>query len=404
MVTARKPATGTTGTPTVYDVAERASVSIATVSRVYRSPDAVRAPTREKVLAAARDLGYVPSGSARGLASRTTGILGLCIPDYADPETDAPGDGDENAATLYADHIIRGMERAARSRGFALLVAASLRDDPTSLVATVAGHVDGFAVMSRTVAARELETVSRRMPVVMLAGPPELDHLDNVQVDNRDGQRELTRHLIEEHGLADLAFVGGPADSPDAEARFLGYRDACRDAGLPVPAEPALRGDLTRTAGRDAARVLIDAAASGAVSRAGAASGSAAASGAVPGAASGAASGGGPDPAAGLPDALILANDQMAVGALEEFAAHGVRVPEHIAVTGFDGIPLGAMAQPPLTTVRQPSRRIGEEAVALLVDRIGAPAREPHAVVLPVTLVLRASCGCVEPVPAPRRG
>ncbi|WP_335982381.1 MULTISPECIES: LacI family DNA-binding transcriptional regulator [Streptomycetaceae] len=382
MATARKPATGTTGTPTVYDVAELAGVSIATVSRVYRSPDAVRAPTREKVLAAARDLGYVPSGSARGLASRTTGILGLCIPDHADPETDTPGDGDEGAATLYADHIIRGMERAARSRGYALLVAASLRDGPSSLVATLAGHVDGFAIMSRTVAARELETVSRRMPVVMLAGPPELDHLDNVQVDNRAGQRELTRHLVEEHGLRRLEFVGGPADSPDAEARFLGYRDACRDAGLPVPEEPALRGDLTRTAGRDAARALIDAA-GGAVA--------------------------GPDAAAGgaergLPDALVLANDQMAVGALEEFAAHGIRVPEDIAVTGFDGIPLGAMAQPPLTTVRQPSRRIGEEAVALLVDRIGAPPREPHALMLPVALVLRASCGCAESVPAPRRG
>jgi LacI family transcriptional regulator len=385
-------ATGVTGTPTVYDVAERASVSIATVSRVYRSPDAVRAPTREKVLAAARDLGYVPSGSARGLASRSTGILGLCFPDYTDPETDAPGDGDENAATLYADHIIRGMERAARSRGYALLVAASLRDGPTSLVATLAGHVDGFAVMSRTVDAKELETVSRRMPVVMLAGPPELEHLDNVQVDNRDGQRELTLHLIREHGLDELVFVGGPADSPDAEARFLGYQDACREAGLPVPPEPLLRGGLTRTAGRDAARVLIEGA--GDAFGSGLNSGSGLDSGPGPGSAG----------AAGLPDALILANDQMAVGALEEFAAHGIRVPEDIAVTGFDGIPLGAMAHPPLTTVRQPSRRIGEEAVALLVDRIGAPRREPHALMLPVSLVLRASCGCGETVPAQRRG
>ena len=369
MVTARKPETGT---PTVYDVAERAGVSIATVSRVYRSPDAVRAATRDKVLAAARDLGYVPSGSARGLASRNTGILGLCFPDYTDPGTDTPGHGDENGATLYADHIIRGMERAARSRGFALLIAASLREGPTNLVATLAGHVDGFAVMSRTVDAKDLETVSRRMPVVMLAGPPELEHLDNVQVDNRSGQRELTRHLIAEHGLTELAFVGGPADSPDAEERFLGFQDACRDAGLPVPPEPTLRGGLTRTAGRDAARTLVDRSGSGG--------------------------------AAGLPDALILANDQMAVGALEEFSAHGIRVPEDIAVTGFDGIPLGAMAHPPLTTVRQPSRQIGEEAVALLVDRIGAPQREPHALVLPVSLVLRASCGCGESVPTQRRG
>ncbi|MGW7716387.1 LacI family DNA-binding transcriptional regulator, partial [Streptomyces chartreusis] len=210
-------------TPTVYDVAERSGVSIATVSRVYRNPDSVRAATRERVLAAARELGYVPSGNARGLASRSTGVLGLCFPDYADPGT--ADIEDDDAAMLYSDQIIRGMERAARRHGYALLIAASLEGGPESLVAKVAGRVDGFAVLARTVPTEELEVISRRQPVVMLAGPradPSLDHLDHVEVANEDGQYELTRHLLNDHGLRRLAYIGVDESSPDVGGRHRG--------------------------------------------------------------------------------------------------------------------------------------------------------------------------------------
>jgi LacI family transcriptional regulator len=228
------------GAPTVYDVAERANVSIATVSRVYRNPDSVREQTRDRVLAVARELGYVPSGSARGLATRSTGVLGLCFPDHADPdvgeqvetlptgEHDESPHADEHDQTLYADGIIRGMERAARRNGYALLIAASLADGPESMVASMAGRVDGFAVLARTVATADLELLARRLPVVMIAGPREIDHLDHVEVANRAGERELTTHLIARHGLRRLAFIGGAADSPDAQARFAGYQEARR--------------------------------------------------------------------------------------------------------------------------------------------------------------------------------
>ncbi|AXQ56857.1 LacI family DNA-binding transcriptional regulator [Streptomyces koyangensis] len=362
---------GVAGTPTVYDVAGRAGVSIATVSRVYRSPESVREATRERVLVAARELGYVPSGSARGLASRSTGVLGLCFPDYSDPDAESEAAAvdadDDHAFMLYSDQIIRGMERAARRHGYALLIAASLTGGPESLVAKVAGRVDGCAVLARTVPTEDLEVISRRLPVVMLAGPPEqdgpggLDRLDHIEVANAEGQRELTRHLIEDHGLRRLTFVGGIEDSPDAEARFAGFRDACRAAGLPVPDEPDLRAELmTQAGGARAAEELVDRA--------------------------------GPD---GLPEGVLFANDQMAVGALHALARRGLRVPEDLAVTGFDGIPLGRLVQPALTTVRQPMRRLGEEAVELLVRRLAEEQRgEPESLVLPVEVVRRASCGC----------
>lgn len=345
----------------MYDVAERSGVSIATVSRVYRTPDSVRAQTRERVLEAARQLGYVPSGNARGLASRTTGVLGLCFPDYADPdaEADAEADSDaDDAVMLYSDQIIRGMERAARRHGYALLIAASLEGGPESLVAKVAGRVDGFAVLAQTVPTEDLEVISRRLPVVMIAGPREIDHLDHIVVANADGERELARHLIEDHGLRRLAFVGGEVESPDAEARFLGFRQACRDARLPVPDAPDLRAEMmTQAEGARAAEELLD--------RDGE-----------------------------RPQGVLFANDQMAVGALRALERRGVRVPEDIAVTGFDGIPLSRIVRPPLTTVRQPIRQLGEQAVELLVQRLGNSGSEPVSLMLPVSLIRRASCGC----------
>ncbi|MFJ3666965.1 LacI family DNA-binding transcriptional regulator [Streptomyces sp. NPDC090106] len=354
-------------TPTVYDVADRSGVSIATVSRVYRNPDSVRAATRERVLAAARELGYVPSGNARGLASRSTDVLGLCFPDYADPDT--ADIEDDDAAMLYSDQIIRGMERAARRHGYALLIAASLAGGPESLVAKVAGRVDGFAVLARTVPTEELEVISRRQPVVMLAGPradPSLDHLDHVEVANEDGQYELTRHLLHDHGLRRLAYVGVDETSPDVEARFRGFRRACAEAGVAPGPEPALRMPMmTRAEGARAADLLCD---------------------------------GGGEPF----EAFVFANDQMAVGALQALDRRGVSVPDTVAVTGFDGIPLSRIVRPSLTTVRQPMVRLGEQAAELLIARLrGESGTEPVSLMLPVSLARRASCGCPDTGPGP---
>lgn len=199
----------------------------------------------------------------------------------------------------------------------------------------------------------------------MLAGPrakdPSLDHLDHVEVANEDGQYELTRHLVHDHGLRHLAYVGLVDESPDVEARFRGFRRACHEAGIEAAAASALRMPMmTQAEGARAAHLLCE---------------------------------GDGD----RPEAFVFANDQMAVGALQALERRGVRVPDDVVVTGFDGIPLSRLVRPALTTVRQPMVRMGEEAVDLLVRRLsGQPPEEPVSLMLPVGVVRRASCGCDE--------
>lgn len=213
---------------TVYDVADRAGVSIATVSRVLRSPDAVRPVTRERVLDAVAALGYVPSGSARGLAERRTGVLGLSFPGF-DAEEDAPPldalsaadseappfaivreeaevDG-RHTSMLFLDEVLRGAELEAWKQGFVLMVGVG-RDDPDrSTVRDMAGRVDGLMVLASSVPDDVLARLARRIHVVVLSGPPRGDHYDHVTVSNAEAVAELTRHVLAQVGDGRLAFL-----------------------------------------------------------------------------------------------------------------------------------------------------------------------------------------------------
>lgn len=342
--------------PTVYEVAELAGVSTASVSRVLAGNDRVRPETRAKVLSAVSELGYVPSGAAQNLANRRTGVLGLCFPDLV-------GDQDivESDTMYWYDEVIRGMERAARRSGFAVLIAASHESDDENMLTMVASRCDGLAVVAHTVPSRTLERLARRMPVVMLAAPQQPveqgGRLDHLSVASRAGAYELTAHLLDTHGYRDVRFVAGP-DSQDSVSRFLGFRSALVERGLPAPEQPELVGDFTTVGGgRVVTRLLEN---------------------------------------GGVPRALVCVNDQTAVGAMAALRQAGVRVPQDVAVTGFDGIQLGRHLRPSLTTVVQPMHAFGAEAVRLLRDRIADSTLPGRDVELPVRLEPRASCGCPE--------
>ncbi len=352
--------------PTVYEVAELAGVSTASVSRVLAGNDRVRPETRAKVMAAVAELGYVPSGAAQNLANRRTGVLGLCFPDPV-------GDQDivESDTVYWYDEVIRGMERAARRAGFAVLIAASHESDDENMVTMVASRCDGLAVLAHTVPSATLERLAQRMPVIMLAAPREQgpgsggagsangtgSRLDHLSVANRDGAYALTAHLVDVHGHRDVRFVAGP-DSADSVSRFTGFRAAMAERGLPAPEQPDLVGDFTTAGGKRVVSALL-------------AGGS-------------------------VPRALVCVNDQTAVGAMAALRQAGVSVPDEVAVAGFDGIQLGQHVRPSLTTVVQPMQAFGAEAVRLLRDRIADNSLPGRDIELAVRLEPRASCGCPE--------
>lgn len=352
--------------PSVYEVARHAGVSTATVSRVLAGYERVLPATRDKVLNAVSELGYVPSGAARDLAARRTGVLGLCFPDLGQ---------DEGDAAYWYDEVIRGMERAARRSGYAVLIAASHHRDDSGLVLSIAGRCDGLVVLARTVPMAMIEHVATRIPVVLLAageGPADdagpgggeaADGgaagggrpgraIDNLAVANETGAYQVTSHLADGHGYRDICFIAGPPDSPDSARRLDGFRRATAGLGQAV----VRYGDFTTAGGRRAAERII---------------------------------------AAGrVPRALVCANDQTAIGVMAALRQAGLSVPGDVAVTGFDGIQLGQHLQPSLTTVVQPMAALGDTAVAMLSDRIGGAELPPRTVELPVRLELGGSCGC----------
>ncbi|GAB3454599.1 LacI family DNA-binding transcriptional regulator [Kineococcus endophyticus] len=365
-------------TPTVYDVADRASVSIATVSRVLRTPDAVREATRERVLDAVRDLGYVPSGNARALAGRKTGVIGLCFPGHdALEEEDRPApeltdgvrvvdDRRRGAApqspNLYFDEVLRGAEVEAWRRGFALMVAAGRGPARDVIVNDIAGRVDGLAVLARTVSDDLLVHVARRLPVVLLAdaartGAEPPDGLDHVSVDNAAGMQALVTHVVERLGVRDLVYVAGPADSPDDAERQRGLFAALDAAGLDRAVVEHVRGDFRRDTGDAAVADLLG---------------------------------------RRVPRALVCANDQSALGALDALRRRGLRVPDDVYVTGFDGLDVGRFTEPPLTTVAQPMAELGRAAVRAVVDRLADPGAPLLSSRLPVQVLLRESCPPVD--------
>jgi LacI family transcriptional regulator len=335
---------------TIYEVAKRSGVSTATVSRVMADGKGFSPATRDRVLATAEELGWVPSGQARGLASRRAGIVGLLFPDLG-----RSGDAEEESP-LYIDQVIRGAERAATAVGDAVLIAATQTASGRELAFSVAGKVDGLVVMARSLSDEDVAAISRSIPVVVLARQFVRTGHDFVGAENRGGCRDITAHLIAEHECTDLAFLAGPAESPDSDERFAGFAEALHQAGLAAPDAPAAAGGFTEVGGRLAVERML---------------------------------------AEGRrPHAIVCGNDEMAMGALAALRSARLTVPGDIAVTGFDDIAAARHGRPALTTVRQPMRELGEHSVRMLLDRISDPAAPPHSVVLPTELVIRRSCGC----------
>lgn len=326
------------GRPSIYTVAEQAAVSIATVSRVLSGSPAVAPATRERVLAAADELGWQPNRLARGLAGEPAGAVGLVFPDLVGQ---------------YVAGIVQGFEHEAIATDRSVLVLGT-HGRPTSerMTMDLAVHVDGLVVMDRTIsddAVRRLE--ERGTPVVLLARPP-IDDVPAIRSENRRVASEVAAHLLG-HGHTRLAFLGDPDAAPDLHDRLEGFRDAHVDAGRRAPGKP-VRVGFSQDDGYDAAMSLL--------------------AGARP------------------PTAVMCATDELAAGVYGAARDLDLQIGPELALTGWDDIPLGRALSPALTTVGQPVQELGRRAASLLARRIAGEPTTSDTV--PTAVVLRRSCGC----------
>ncbi|GAB4085818.1 LacI family DNA-binding transcriptional regulator [Myceligenerans cantabricum] len=338
--------------PTLEDVAKVAGVSRATVSRVINGKRKVAPAVQETVLEAIAETGYVPNRAARSLVTRRTGMAAVVVSGSAD----APGEEAEPARVLsdpFFGRVVGGFVRSLRRHDVhpVLLFADTPEAEDQTVSYLRLGNVDGTLLVS-THGDDPLpgRLVDAGRPVVMFARPARPIPVSYVDLANADGGRLAARHLLD-HGCRSPGVISGPVDVPAARDRTDGFRDLAARRGHAYV--PSVVGDFTFTGGEAAtAQLLADA----------------------------------PDV-----DGIFVSNDLMAQGALHLLRTRGRRVPEDVAVVGFDDSPVATQTRPHLTTVRQPAERMAEQMVDLLVERMDAPDQPVRSVIFDPELVVRDS-------------
>lgn len=322
---------------TVREMARLAGVSVATVSRVFNGTGQVSEEMRQRVLESIKAHGYQPDHRGRALAARRHNAIGLVFPGLAGP---------------YFGELIQGFElEVVQSQAAVHILCTHMRSDSDEQVIEMARRVDGLAVLGGTVSDDAVLRLAGALPVVVLAGKGP-GAVPSIRAENHDAMRALTTHLLETHGLRDLIFVGSPDGSPDISERWDGFRAAHRDTGRAQRRRP-VRAALRQEDGVQVATQLLKR---------------------------------GP-----LPQALVCANDETALGVLVGLLGAGVRVPEDVVITGFDDVQMASLVAPALTTVRQPIRELAAETARQLLRATSDP---PESRLLPTELVIRRSCGC----------
>jgi len=328
---------------TIKDVAREAGVSVATVSRVFNNSAVVSEGTRKTVREVAERLNYWPNGAARSLITNRTQAIGVMLPDLFGE---------------FFSEILRGMDWTARKSGLHLLVSSSHADaaDLVSGLRTTRGRIDGLIVMAPDLDARAaIRALANNLPLVLIDPGPGFEGCDSISIANQAGAAAVVSHLVT-LGHRRVATIAGPRRNADARQRLEGYRAALRAAGVEIAAGYEIPGEFTEPSGYAAVASLLAL-----------------------------------EP---RPTAVFAANDYMAIGVLGALSDAGVRVPEDIAVVGFDDMAMARYLNPPLTTVHVDAYRLGERAVEILLDgpRSRTGRRAQHEV-LPTELAVRSSCG-----------
>lgn len=327
---------------TIKDVAKRAGVSTSTVSHVMNATRFVSDDKRQRVNAAVRELGYRPSSIARSLKVKRTGTIGMLVTTSSNP--------------FFAE-VVQGVEQRCYERGYTLFLCNTKGDArrmKANLDALEEKRVDGLLLLcsvSDKKISRLFETPAST-PIVVTDWGPASDHMDRIYDNSQYGGYLATRHLIE-MGHTRIGCISGPMDRRSASERVEGFLKAMGQAGIDVRPEWIIEGDFNCESGVRAMRIL--------------------------------------DNLAERPDALFVCNDMMALGVLNEANRIGIQVPDDLSIIGYDDIYIARYMTPPLTTIHQPTRKLGAMAVDTLLDRLDTKRAQGEIIRIEPNLVERES-------------
>lgn len=331
---------------TLEQIAHLSGVSRSTVSRVINNHPSVKPEVRERVQEVIAETGYHPDPAARSLASHRSGIIGLVIPRVIQSLFTDP----------YYPRLMQGIAQACNANDYTLsLFLFHTEDDERKLYPRVLRNqlVDGVIVTGSQINDPLVpKLIDNQVPFVMVGRPDDALDVSFVDADNVVGAYMATGHLIRS-GCKRIATITGPLNTMVGLDRRQGYLDALNDRGRSIDEALIVEGDFTESGGYIAVQRLIS----------------------------------------HQPDAVFIASDTMAFGALRALRDGALSVPNDVAVVGFDDLPTAGLSDPPLTTIRQPIRRIGAQAVEALVDILTNGPQPPRRITLNTELVIRSSCG-----------
>lgn len=329
---------------TLEDIARMSGVSRSTVSRVINGGPNVNKQTRAKVQTIIQNINYHPNLAARGLAAGYSKVIGLVIPTgviaiFTDP---------------YFPLVIQGVSSACNARGYSVMLWLAEPEYERGSINQILnnGLIGGMLVSSMLVDDPLIECLyESKRPFITIGRHPTNDRINYVDVDNRVGAYQGVSHILRT-GRRRVGVINGPSNTIASQDRYQGYLDAMRERGVPIIPELVAEGEFSDTTGYLAMKGLLP----------------------------------------HNPEAVFAASDAMAFAAMRAIHEAGLRIPEDIAMVGFDDIPAAANSNPPLTTVRQPIQRTGSIAAEVLVDMIEHPDPLPRRIVLPTELIIRSSC------------
>lgn len=332
---------------TLEEIGRLAGVSRSTVSRVINDQASVKPDVRARVQEVIRRTGYTPNAAARSLVSGRTGVIGLVIPSRVHSIFEDP----------YFSRLIQGISAASNRAGTTLsLFLFQNEEEETELYPRVvtSGMLDGLILTATRMADPLLSQVSPNEIPIVIVGRPDVEGFSYVDADNRGGGILAAQHLCD-LGYQRIGLLGAPASTTAGLDRLNGFVEGLAICGMAL--NPTLRvdGDFSEASGYAAMRELIPKG----------------------------------------PDAVFVASDTMAMGALRALREAGIRIPEDMAIMGFDGLPSSENAIPALTTIRQPVTDTGARAVHILNDLVTGISTAPVAEIIPVELVIRESCGAI---------